>query len=68
MKCILCSCVWKNGNCSHDDFDMILTDHGVCFIFKKKTRDMLVSSSGKYIYNACDINLHNTFKYIYIYI
>ncbi|XP_060600472.1 uncharacterized protein LOC132753933 isoform X2 [Ruditapes philippinarum] len=40
------SCVWKNGNCSHEDFEMILTDHGVCYIFKKKKQDMLVSSSG----------------------
>ncbi|XP_053396435.1 uncharacterized protein LOC123544907 isoform X3 [Mercenaria mercenaria] len=40
------NCVWKNGECSRNDFEMILTDHGVCYIFKKEKRDMLVASSG----------------------
>ena len=26
-------CVWDNEDCSADDFEEVLTDHGVCYSF-----------------------------------
>ena len=41
------SCVWQNRPCHEEDFQMSLTDHGVCYsFFHDEEGEMVVSSSG----------------------
>jgi len=47
MSTFFCSCVWKNNPCNEEDFQMVLTDHGVCYsFFNDNAGEMVVSSSG----------------------
>ncbi|XP_071161145.1 degenerin-like protein del-10 [Mytilus edulis] len=41
---LIFECIWKGNKCGPDDFEISLTDHGVCYTWNKK--DVSVSSPG----------------------
>ncbi|CAC5359767.1 unnamed protein product [Mytilus coruscus] len=45
---MIVGCSWAGGKCTHEDFEPILTDHGLCYTFKPKSSpdEFIISSTG----------------------
>ncbi|XP_071124646.1 degenerin-like protein del-10 [Mytilus edulis] len=45
---MIVGCSWAGVTCTHEDFEPILTDHGLCYTFKPKSRpeEFIISSTG----------------------
>ncbi|XP_060080911.1 uncharacterized protein LOC132560265 [Ylistrum balloti] len=39
-------CFWKGKECGPDDFDLVATDHGICYSFNNREGDKSISSVG----------------------